>query len=152
MSTSPDPSPAPIQVEPLPSATGTVAGPSSEQTAFGPLEDPPRVEAVEIIGEPADDDLEGGSPSGPETAPLENPDPNDLPGEPLQTRDAVSIPLEDPPGFVLPLFLMERADHIGQETASISAEITEIERANEAAEPVAPTESVEASADKKESK
>jgi hypothetical protein len=64
----------------------------------------------------------------------------------------VSIPLEDQPGFVLPPVLMERAEHIGQETASISAEITEIERANEAAEPVAPTESAEASADRKESK
>jgi hypothetical protein len=79
-------------------------------------------------------------------------DPADLPGEALQTRDAVSIPLEDQPGFVLPPVLMERAEHIGQETASISAEITEIERANEAAEPVAPTESAEASADRKESK
>lgn len=152
MSTSPVPSSVPSPADPLPSATGTVAGPSSEQPAFGPLEDPPRVEATEIIGEPADDDSEAGRPSEPETAPLEEQDPNDLRGDPLQTRDAVSIPPEDQPGFVLPRVLMERADHIGQETASISVEITEIERANEAAEPVAPTESVEASADKKESK
>ena len=96
--------------------------------------------------------MEEGSPSGARTPSLEGQDPADLPGEALQTRDAVSIPLEDQPGFVLPPMLMERADHIGQETASIAAEITEIERANEAAEPVAPTESVEASADSKESK
>jgi hypothetical protein len=152
MSAQPDPSPVSDRVGQSPSATGTVSGLSSDQTEFGPLADPPRVDGAEIIGEPADDELEKGSLSEAVAPSSADQDPADLPGEALQTRDAVSIPLEDQPGFVLPPMLMERAEHIGQETASISAEITEIERANEAAEPVAPTESAEASADRKESK
>jgi|GEM_PF-2030408 hypothetical protein len=158
MSAPTDPSPVPDQVGQAgqageaPSATGTVAGLSPDQTEFGPLEDPPRVDGAEIIGGPADDELGEGGPSDTVAPSSDHQDPADLPDEALQTHGAVSIPLEDQPGFVLPPILMERADHIGQETASIAAEITEIERANEAAEPVVPTESVEASADSKESK
>ncbi len=152
MSAPPGPSPAPHQVDQSPSATGTVSGLPSDQTPFGPLADPPRVDGAEIIGGPADDELEKASPSEAAEPSLENQDPGGLLGEALQTDDPVSIPSEDQPGFYLPPVLMERADHIGQETASISAEITDIERANEAAEPVEPTEAVEASADKKESK
>jgi hypothetical protein len=158
MSEPTDPAPVPDQVGQAgqvgesPPATGTVAGLSPDQTAFGPLEDPPRVDGAEIIGGPADDELGEGGPSDAVAPPSDHQDPADLPGEALQTHGAVSIPLEDHPGFVLSPVLMERAAHIGQETASIAVEITEIERANEAAEPVAPTESVEASADSKESK
>lgn len=152
MSAPPDPSLAPDQTEQSSPATGTVSGLLPGPAEFGPLADPPRADGAEIIGGPADDELGAGSPSGAVAPSPEDQDPADLPGEALQTHDAVSIPFEDQPGFVLPPILMERAGHIGQETASISAEITEIERANEAAEPVPPTESAEASADKKESK
>ena len=152
MSAPSDPSPALDHLDQSSSATGTVSGLSPGPTEFGPLADPPRVDGAEIIGDPVDDESGAGSPPEAPAPPSEDQDPNDLLGEALQTYEAVSIPLEEQPGFVLPPLLMERAGHIGQETASISAEITEIERANEAAEPVAPTESVEASADKKESK
>lgn len=147
-----DPSPALDQLDQSSSATGTVAGLSPGPNEFGPLADPPRVDGAEIIGGPADDESDEGNLSGAVAPSLEDKDPADLLGEALQTHDAVSIPLEEQPGFVLPPLLMERAGHIGKESATISAEITEIEKANEAAEPVPPTESAEASADKKESK
>jgi hypothetical protein len=103
---------------------------SPDAAGFGPLEDPPRVEGVELIGQPPEDD----------TAPA------------LESDDPVSIPSMQQAGFVLPDELMQRAGQIGHETALITAHVVEIEKANEAADAAMAAESSDSGGDKKESK
>ena len=121
-------------------ATGTVAGPvpaeaidqaDADGAAFGPLDDPPRVEGVELIGDPVDDPAAVQSPpiaSG--VAGVEDPDADRR----LESSEAVSNPLMEPVGYFLPPDVMQRADEIGRETLAIAAHVAEIELANEATE------------------
>lgn len=135
-----------------PAATGTVAGAPGDIAGFGPLQDPPQIDNVEIIGGPADDEPRDGGGAEDTTFPPPGLNQDDEEGEPLQSGEAVSTPFLDQPGFVLPPLLMQRAEQIGQDTAAISAEINEIERANDTAEPAAPAEPTDPAPDKKESK
>ena len=104
--------------------------PSADEAGFGPLEDPPRVEGVELIGRDPDD-----------------------PGPPaLESADSASTPPEEQVGFVLPVELMQRADQIGQETAVIAAQVLEIEKVNDEAEAaMAAAASADSDGDTKES-
>lgn len=135
-----------------PATTGTVAGTSDDAAGFGPLQDPPRIDDVEIIGGPADDEAVAGEGAADETSPIPGLNQEAAEAEGLQTGDAVSTPSLDQPGFVLPPALMQRAEQIGQDTAAISAEVNGIERANEMAESAAQAESADPSPEKKESK
>lgn len=110
--------------------TASTVYPSADAAGFGPLEDPPRVEGVELIGHPLEDD----------------------PVPALESDDSVPIPSSQQVGFVLPVELMQRADQICHESALITAQVVEIEKANEAAEAATLAESVDSGGDKKESK
>lgn len=140
------------QESPSSAMTGTVAGASDDVAGFGPLQDPPRIDDVEIIGGPADDETVEGVGAADENSRLPGLNPDGAEGEGLETGDAVSTPSLDQPGFVLPPALMQRAEQIGQETAAISAEVNGIERANEMAESAVQAESTDPSPEKKESK
>ena len=109
-------------------ATGAVY-PSADAAGFGPLEDPPRVEGVELIGEPPDAEANLA----------------------LESDGSVSIPEEEQVGFVLPLELMQRAEQIGEETAQIAAQVLQIEKVNEVAEGAMSAESADLGAEQKES-
>lgn len=142
----------PDQESSSPAMTGTVAGASNDVAGFGPLQDPPRIDDVEIIGGPADDEAVEGEGSADETSPLPSLNQDGAEGEGLETDEPVSTPSLDQPGFVLPPALMLRAEQIGQDTAAITAEVTGIERANEMAESALQAESTDPSPEKKESK
>lgn len=123
--------------DPAPSAASVSAGDANDPSGdaapeFGPLDDPPRVEGVELIGEDADE------------ATTEFP-------VGLESSPAASIPPEQPPGFTLPVEMMQRAGEIGQETAAISEHVQDIERVNEEAEAALKPESGDPGADGKES-
>ncbi len=118
-------SPVPVEGD----VSGGTVHASAEAAGFGPLEDPPRVEGVELIGQPPDEEFP----------------------QPLESEPAASIPPEEQVGFALPVELMERADQIGEETAVISRHILEIEKANEAASAAHAATTAEPAGDKKES-
>ena len=113
-------------------ATGTVAGIESRGDgpavaagdAFGPLDDPPRVEGVELIGEPIgilDTDEQAA-----EAEPVKDSNDGSL-SEGLESADSASNPFEQQPGFVLPGELMSRVVEIERATAAIASQIAEIE-------------------------
>jgi len=132
---------------PLTPSTGTVAAvdasaePSTPPPEFGPLEDPPRVEGVELIGEPED---------GEGQAEARSSDLTDETPLALESGDVGSTPLRQRVGYLLPKDLMQRATDVREETAAIAAEVTEIEKANPSAEPLGDTDLASAAAETKE--
>jgi len=130
-----------------PPATGTVAAadasaePSTPPPEFGPLEDPPRVEGVELIGEPGEGE------GKPET---HSPDLSSETPLALESGDVGSIPLRQRVGYLLPGDVMQRASDVREETAAIAAEVTEIEKANPPAESLGDTGLASAAAETKE--
>lgn len=130
-----------------PTATGTVAAAdlsaesSTPPPEFGPLEDPPRVEGVELIGEPGE---------GEERTEAGSPDLSNETSLALESGDVGSIPLRQPVGYLLPKDVMQRASDVREETAAIAAEVTEIEKANPPAESLGDTGLTSAAAETKE--
>jgi len=132
---------------PQPPTTGTVAAidvsaePSIPPPEFGPLGDPPRVEGVELIGEP-----EGGEGHAEAVS-------SDLANETplaLESGEVGSTPLRQRVGYLLPKHVMQRASEVREETAAIAADVTEIEKANPIVESLDDTGLATTAADTKE--